>query len=598
MGDTFSNLIGRLAQTADFSLPAQDYTSGSDTVRMVYGGVAVEDGSGGLLKIKSDCPMPSVIRNSTGTEYNNANPFSMQLRDSGGSSISSSNALPITPYTSGGAEIIHQQHQAGSSLTSAYGNVIAWKDGSGNASFVADTTPLPVSAGIPSSATLADGTANPSVPSLAALLMSFNGTTWDRYIATPTYTVGNSLASSYKGQVMLGLDESNNARASGIAGMTSLISSSTLSSMHGWATRALLSFRDSASGDCATNTGETNGSIRSAHVTLVDSAGNKLPSSTSIPGASDRGLAVRPVLADRDSVAQNIAMSSTSNALTISSVNGACTMAVKVTGTWTGTLIFEKSYDGTNFDPCNAIAHNATTTTSTTTTGNGMWTMDVTAASIVRVRCSVTGTGTAVATIRLSVSPVNHATFKMPVKSDAAADFLVTATATGNVAHGATNSGNPLLNGHEAIAHGTNPTAVAAGQRTKSYANRAGVPFVINGHPNIRTIKANYTSAQTNVSLFTVSAGSRVVVTKISFVCSAANSANVSVDVGFGTASTPSTTGVILTHPNVLPGSGIVEGNGAGIVGIGADDEEIRITCSAPTGGSCTVMVCYYTIES
>lgn len=55
---------------------------------------------------------------------------------------------------------------------------------------------------------------------------------------------------------------------------------------------------------------------------------------------------------------------------------------------------------------------------------------------------------------------------------------------TGNVAHDGVDSGNPLLAGYQAIAHGTNPTAVAAADRTVGYANRAGVPFVMGGHPN------------------------------------------------------------------------------------------------------------------
>jgi len=48
----------------------------------------------------------------------------------------------------------------------------------------------------------------------------------------------------------------------------------------------------------------------------------------------------------------------------------------------------------------------------------------------------------------------------------------------------------------------------------------------------------------------------------------------------------------------VSPCSGVVIGNGSGIIGIGADGEELRVTCEDPAGGSMDITVTYYTIES
>jgi len=175
---------------------------------------------------------------------------------------------------------------------------------------------------------------------------------------------------------------------------------------------------------------------------------------------------------------------------------------------------------------------------------------------------------------------------------------VVVASSQGNVAHDAIDSGNPLKIGLKTIAHGTNPTAVAAADRTDWYANRAGIPFVISGHPNIITLRANYDAAQTDTAIVTVGGGAKILVTRISVMCSNANTVNVSVLIGFGAANTPTTTGVILAHPNIAAGSGIVEGSGAGILGIGADGEDLRITSSVPTTGSIDVIVSYYTIES
>lgn len=182
----------------------------------------------------------------------------------------------------------------------------------------------------------------------------------------------------------------------------------------------------------------------------------------------------------------------------------------------------------------------------------------------------------------------------------AAAQTLATLTTlTGSsVAHDAADSGNPHKIGAKAIAHGANPTAVAAGDRTDLYANRAGILFTIGGHPNTLTVEAAYTGAQTDTSIITVSAGTKIVLTGIDFTCDNANTVDVGVRVGFGATNTPTTAGVVLSHPGVAPGSGISKGNGGGILGIGGDGEDLRITCEVPTTGSCRVLPTYYLIES
>jgi len=166
------------------------------------------------------------------------------------------------------------------------------------------------------------------------------------------------------------------------------------------------------------------------------------------------------------------------------------------------------------------------------------------------------------------------------------------------LAHDAVDAGGPIKVGHRAIAHGTNPTAVAAGDRTDWFANRAGVPWVMGGHPNILTLEVEYTSAQTNAAIITVGSGVKIVVTQIQALCANANSVDVAARIGFATATTPTTTGVVLTHPGIAPGSGVSRGSGAGILGVGGDGEDLRITSGAPTSGALRVLVSYYTIES
>lgn len=168
----------------------------------------------------------------------------------------------------------------------------------------------------------------------------------------------------------------------------------------------------------------------------------------------------------------------------------------------------------------------------------------------------------------------------------------------GNVAHDGVNSGNPDYFGGEAIAFGTNPTAVAAGDRTKFYGTRSGIPFFLGGHPNSIVVEAAYTAAQTNTAIVTIATGLKIVVTACTVTVANANTVDAGVRVGFGTSTTPTTTGVILTHPGLAPGSGVIEGTGEAVIGVGADNEDLRITCDVPTSGSLRVKVVYHTIET
>lgn len=174
---------------------------------------------------------------------------------------------------------------------------------------------------------------------------------------------------------------------------------------------------------------------------------------------------------------------------------------------------------------------------------------------------------------------------------------LVANAVGGNVAHDGVDAGNPIKIGMKAVAHSATPTAVAAGDRTDTYANREGGPFVIGGAPNVVTVRANYTTAQTDTAVVTITSG-KIVCTRCSITVDNACSVDVQARVGFGTTNTPTTTGVVLSHPGIAAGSGVIEGNGGGILGVGADGEDLRITSTVPTGGSIDVVASYYTTAS
>lgn len=195
---------------------------------------------------------------------------------------------------------------------------------------------------------------------------------------------------------------------------------------------------------------------------------------------------------------------------------------------------------------------------------------------------STTGNGTAATALRVTL----------------ASDTTGLLDVEGAVAHDAVDSGAPIKFGARAIAHGTNPTAVAAADRTDLYANRAGILFTIGGHPNVTTLRANYTGLNTDaIFLAAGGAGTKYIITRATVTAANSNTVDTQVRIGFG-ATTPTTNNVILSHPGIAKGSGVVEGNGSGILAIGADNTPIRITNTAPTGGSIDVLISYYTIES
>lgn len=183
---------------------------------------------------------------------------------------------------------------------------------------------------------------------------------------------------------------------------------------------------------------------------------------------------------------------------------------------------------------------------------------------------------------------------------------MATNTPVGNVAHDAADSGAPIKVGGKAIAHGANPTAVAAADRTDWYFSRAGIPFVVGGHPNSKTIEAQVEDgdgAQTNAAIVTVAAGNKIVVTRLTATCDASNTGPTNAVVGFGTASIPARShsgavGILHGFDGIPAGSGFTIGDGHGILGIGADGEDLRFTMEAPAGGSCSVSATYYTVES
>lgn len=175
----------------------------------------------------------------------------------------------------------------------------------------------------------------------------------------------------------------------------------------------------------------------------------------------------------------------------------------------------------------------------------------------------------------------------------------------GGTAHDAVDSGNPIKVGGVAVSGSATPTSVASGDRTRFISNQHGIPYSIAGHPNLITREFDFgTAAQTDLNLAAavVAADERIYVTRFEALCDNANTVAVAARAGFGTANVPTASaagvsGMIASHPGIAAGSGIICGNGSGIIAVGGAGEEPRLTSSAATSGNLHVIISYFLID-
>jgi hypothetical protein len=163
------------------------------------------------------------------------------------------------------------------------------------------------------------------------------------------------------------------------------------------------------------------------------------------------------------------------------------------------------------------------------------------------------------------------------------------------------------VQGGLAVAIGADPDAADANDAAAPVFTRHRQPFVIGGHPNTKCATWNATGAFTDDPVIAaVATGNKIVVTRITVTLDEAATVGVAVRMGFGTANVPAlgasgadgVAQILCYHPGLIPGSGFQIGDGSGIIGMGADDEDLRVTCEAPTGGTLVISVSYFILPS
>ncbi len=130
---------------------------------------------------------------------------------------------------------------------------------------------------------------------------------------------------------------------------------------------------------------------------------------------------------------------------------------------------------------------------------------------------------------------------------------------------------------------------------------KAGLP----GFPVPVTRQLTGTTASTDVQLVAAQTGRRIVVTMIDVTMDNANTVDVAVVAGFGASATPtvpadgvSEDDILLSHPGVAPGSGMVRGDGRGIIGVSSPNHGLFVDHEVPTSGSLRVTVTFYVVEA
>lgn len=133
---------------------------------------------------------------------------------------------------------------------------------------------------------------------------------------------------------------------------------------------------------------------------LYDASGNAVYGSAGTPGSAVLsiqgvvgGTSIPVTLSQTDRTATG-AITSTQTVQVNS--QGSASTGLQITGTWTGTIVFEASVDGTNWNPVNGITP-TTGASQTSTTTNGNWEIASAGYQLVRVRGNTVATGSATA---------------------------------------------------------------------------------------------------------------------------------------------------------------------------------------------------------
>jgi len=468
-------------------------------------------------------------------------------------------------------------------------------------------TPVPVDTELPAAAALADNTANPTAPAVGAFGMIWDGANWDR-------TPGNQTDGLL---VNLGANNDVTVTSSALPSGAATAANQATIIGHVDGIEALLTTIDADTSNISTKIDTIAGAVSGTEMQVDVLTLPALPTGTNTIGSvklTDGTDTAAITAAGELSVLATAQPGTDIGDVTINNASGGSAVNIQdggnsITVDNGGTFVVQENgaaltslqlIDDTVYTDNAGFTDNSSKILGVgyvfdETAGTALTENDIAAARIDSKRAIVN-----------VLEDGTTRGLRQGVVDETGTNAVDAAAVGGGTPHDSVDSGNPIKIGGKAVAHGSNPSAVAAGDRSNAYTNVHGIPFAIGGHPNIQSAEYYTTAAQTDDNILpAISTGTIYVITCITVTASAANTVNTSVRIGFGTANVPTqgssgadgVAKMILSHPGIAPGSGIVKGTGSGIVGIGGDGEELRITNSAPTTGSLIVQVDYFTIS-
>lgn len=331
------------------------YTEG-DSDASITGGAILFEGTGDILRVPSnDYPLPIKLIDEAGSEADIiSGGLNVNLQDQYGNLVDTTslpgsiNAINVAILDSNGDQVDITQYSRDDTPTPIKGFAI-FHEGTGNAMHTASAgTPFPIKI-------VSDESDHPYF-----------------------YASGETVDAYSKGVLIGGGNTGDGVKLTNVINATTEIDTAQATDLYGIVTNSVIRYRDADSGDFTTVGG-----------------------GVTTPDYNNRGLFVRPILGDR-STSGTLDMTDSAANVAFANINGYATATVSVSGTWTGTVAFMGSVDGTNFFDIPGHTVGKGHEFIETFTANGDYTIPIAGLKGFKTQVRTTGSGTANVSSRLS----------------------------------------------------------------------------------------------------------------------------------------------------------------------------------------------------
>ena len=332
-----------------------EYTEG-DSDASITGGAILFEGTGDILRVPSnDYPLPIKLIDEAGSEADIiSGGLNVNLQDQYGNLVDTTalpgsvNAINVAILDSDGNQVDITQYSRDDTPAPIKGFAI-FHEGTGNAMHTASTgTPFPIKI-------VSDESDHPYF-----------------------YASGETVDAYSKGVLIGGGNTGDGVKLTNVINATTEIDTAQATDLYGIVTNSVIRYRDADSGDFTTVGG-----------------------GVATPDYNNRGLFTRPILGDR-STTDTLDLTNSADNVAFANINGYATATVSTSGSWSGTLAFMGSTNGTDFFDIPAHIVGRGHEFVETFTSNGNYTVPIAGLKGFKVQVRTTGYGTATVDARLS----------------------------------------------------------------------------------------------------------------------------------------------------------------------------------------------------